>query len=135
MKNDTEKLLTYMISLVLIASFSTVSLSITRTSTKVDDFSVSVPNLSAQDTYWPPNSSNWVEVAPETQGLDSDKISEMFEYIEDNSLAIQNVIIVRNGYLLTYEYLHNSQLYRYIDNSKTYFGGETLHEQYSTTKS
>ncbi|MHA2343055.1 MAG: serine hydrolase domain-containing protein [Candidatus Hodarchaeales archaeon] len=135
MKNDTEKLLTYMISLVLIASFSTVSLSITRTSTKVDDFSVSVPNLSAQDTYWPPNSSNWVEVAPETQGLDSDKISEMFEYIEDNSLAIQNVIIVRNGYLLTYEYLHNSQIYRYIDNSKTYFGGETLHEQYSTTKS
>ena len=135
MKNKIEKLLTCMISLLLITSFSIVSLSMRGISTNVNDFSFSVPNLSAQDTYWPSNSSEWIEVAPEEQGLDSGKISEMFEFIENNSLDIHSIIIVRNGYLLTYEYLHNYQIYRYIDNSKTYFGGETLHGQYSTTKS
>ncbi|KKN35695.1 hypothetical protein LCGC14_0781030 [marine sediment metagenome] len=135
MKHKIEKLIICMISLTLITSFSIVSLSMRSISTSVDNFSFSVPNLSAQDTYWPSNSSDWTEVAPETQGLDSDKIAEMFEFIEQNSYDIHSVIIVRNGYLLTYEYLHNYQIYRYIDNSKTYFGGETLHGQYSTTKS
>jgi CubicO group peptidase (beta-lactamase class C family) len=135
MKKKIEKLLTCIISLVLITFFSTVTISMLKISTTVDDFSFSGPNLSAQDIYWPSNSSEWTEVAPEEQGLDSGKISEMFEFIEDNSIDIHSVIIVRNGYLLTYEYLHNTQIYRYIDNSKTYFGGETLHEQYSTTKS
>jgi len=135
MKNKKEKRLTCMISLVLITSFSIVSLSMGRISTSIDDFSFSVPKLSVQDTYWPSNSSEWTEVAPETQGLDSDKISEMFEFIEENSYDIHSVIIVRNGYLLTEEYLHDYQIYRYIDNSKTYFAGETLHGQYSTTKS
>ncbi|MHA1991672.1 MAG: serine hydrolase domain-containing protein [Candidatus Hodarchaeales archaeon] len=106
-----------------------------RINTNVDDFSFYAPKLSAQDIYWPSNSSEWTEVAPEEQGLDSGKIAEMFEFIEDNSYDIHSIIIVRNGYLLTYEYLHNYQIYRYIDNSKTYFGGETLHGQYSTTKS
>ncbi len=135
MKNKIKKLLICTISLVLITSFSIVSLSMRRISTSVDEFSFSVPNLSAQDTFWPSNSSEWTEVAPEEQGLDSGKISEMFEFIEKNSYDIHSIIIVRNGYLLTYEYLYNYQIYRYIDNSKTYFGGETLHGQYSTTKS
>jgi len=134
MKYKKEKLLTCMISLILIASFSRVSLS-KGFSTNVDDVSFSAPNLSAQDIFWPSNSSEWTEVAPEEQGLDSDKIVEMYDFIEENSYDIHSVIIVRNGYLLTEEYLHDFQIYRYIDNSKTYFGGETLHGQYSTTKS
>jgi CubicO group peptidase (beta-lactamase class C family) len=135
MKNKIEKLLTCLISLILISSVSIISLSMPRISTGVDDFSFTVPNLSAQGIFWPSNSSEWTGVAPEEQGLDSAKIAEMFEFIEDNSLDIHSVIIVRNGYLLTYEYLSNYQIYRYIDNSKTYFGGEKLHAQYSTTKS
>ena len=135
MKNKIEKRLTYLISLVLITSFSLAPITMGGINTNSDDFSFSVPNLSAQDIFWPGNSSEWTEVAPEEQGLDSGKISEMFEFIEDNSYDIHSIIIVRNGYLLTYEYLHNYQIYRYIDNSKTYFGGETLHGQYSTTKS
>ncbi len=135
MKNKIKKLVTCMILLGLISLLSIGSLSLRGISTGVEDFSFSFPNLSTQDTFWSSNSSEWEEVAPETQGLDSDKISEMFEFIEDNSYDIHSVIIVRNGYLLTYEYLHNYQIYRYIDNSKTYFGGETLHGQYSTTKS
>ena len=75
MKNKITKRLTCMISLVLITSFSLAPLSIRGINTNVDDFSFSVPNLSAQDMYWPPNSSEWTEVTPETQGLDSGKIS------------------------------------------------------------
>ncbi|KKN10650.1 hypothetical protein LCGC14_1034490 [marine sediment metagenome] len=81
------------------------------------------------DVYWPTN--EWTEVNPKTQGLDSNSISRMFEYIEDNSLDVHSVIIARNGYLLTEKYLYNSQL----RDTKTYFGGSTIHAQYSTTKS
>ena len=136
MKNKIEKLFTCLISLFLISSFSLAFLSMRGTSIIVDDSSFSGPNLSTQDILWPSNSSEWTEIAsPEEQGLDSSKISDMFEYIEDNSIDIHSIIIVRNGYLLTYEYLSNYQIYRYIDNSKTYFAGETLQNQYSTTKS
>ena len=131
MKNKIEKLFTCIILLVFITSFSVASLSMRKISTNVENTPFSVSNLSTQDTFWPGNSSEWNEVAPEDQGLDSDKISDMFEFVEDNSLDIHSVIIVRNGYLLTEEYLHNSKL---LEN-KSYFGGETLHMQQSTTKS
>ncbi|MHA2131363.1 MAG: hypothetical protein ACW99L_15470 [Promethearchaeota archaeon] len=84
-----------------------------------------------KNKFWPSNSSEWTEVAPEEQGLDSGKITEMFEFIEKNSYGIQSVIIARNGYLLTEQYLHESQL---ID-SKSYHGGEKTHDQASMTKS
>ncbi|KKM96535.1 hypothetical protein LCGC14_1177140 [marine sediment metagenome] len=131
MKNKIVKLFTCIISLVLISSFSLASLSMRGISTSVDNFSLSVPNLSAQDNFWPSNSSEWSLVAPETQGLDSDKISEMFEFIEKMRYDIRSVIIVRNGYLLTEEYLYQSQL---IENN-SYYGGSLIHDQWSTTKS
>jgi len=81
------------------------------------------------ETVWP--TEEWVEVSPEQQGLDSNSISNMFDYIEDRSLDVHSVIIVRNGYLLTEEYLYNSQL----RDVKAYYGGSRLHVQYSTTKS
>ena len=131
-KNKIEKLIIYMISLALITSFSIGSLSMQGISTNVDDSSFSDSNLSTQDTHWPGNSSEWTEVAPETQELDSDKIADMFEFIKNNHPAfIQSIIIVRNGYLLTYEYLNN---YLILD-SETYSWGTKLHPQYSTTKS
>ena len=80
---------------------------------------------------WPSNSSEWIEVAPEEQGLDSGKLSEMFEFIEKNSYDIHSIIIVRNGYLLTEKYLYKSQV---IEN-KSYSGGEKTHDQASVTKS
>jgi CubicO group peptidase (beta-lactamase class C family) len=131
MKNKMEKLIICMILLALVSSFSIDSSLMKGINTNVEDFSFSVSNLSTQDSFWPPNSSDWTEVAPETQGLDSDKISDMYEYIEKYSLDIHSVIIVRNGYLLTEQYLYNSQL---LEN-KSYYGGETLHMQQSTTKS
>jgi len=92
-----------------------------------------------KNKFWPPNSSEWTEVAPEEQGLDSKKISEMFEFIEKNSYDIHSVIIVRNGYLLTEEYLYNSQLldtkaYSDLLPPKAYTG-PIFHDQASATKS
>ncbi|KKK90288.1 hypothetical protein LCGC14_2724570, partial [marine sediment metagenome] len=76
-------------------------------------------------------SSEWTEVAPEEQGLDSDKITQMFEYIETRRFDIRSVIIVRNGHLLTEKYLDNSTL---LEN-KSYYGGSKIWPQWSTTKS
>jgi len=84
-----------------------------------------------KNKFWPLNSSEWTEVAPEEQGLDSDKIAEMFEFIEKNSYDVHSIIIVRNGFLLTEKYLSNSQL---LDN-KSYPGGIKIHNQWSATKS
>jgi len=81
------------------------------------------------ETYWP--TFEWNEVTPESQGLDSNSISRMFDYIEEGSQDVHSVIIVRNGYLLTEKYLYDSQL----RDTKTYDGGSTLHAQYSVTKS
>ena len=131
MRNKIEKLIICMISLTLIASFTIGSPSTRGISTNIDDFSFSITNLSTQDIFWPGNSSEWTKVAPETQGLDSDKIADMFEFIEEGSHDVHSVIIVRNGYLLTEEYMYNSTLLH----TDSYFGGETLHMQQSTTKS
>ena len=79
--------------------------------------------------HWP--TDEWIIVKPEEQGLDSNSISDMYEYIEDHSLDVHSVIIVRNGYIISEEYLHNSQ----IRDVKEYYGGSTHHVQYSTTKS
>ncbi|GAH34159.1 unnamed protein product, partial [marine sediment metagenome] len=131
MRIKFEKLFTAIVVIALFASFSVVSLTVRGISTNVNDSSFSVPNLSAQDTFWPGNSSEWEEVAPETQGLNSSKIAEMFEFINSSHNDIHSVIIVRNGYLLTEEYLYNSQLL----GTKSYYGGEKVHEQASVAKS
>ncbi len=140
MRNKIKKLLTGIIIVSLIASISIASLSLRGFSTSIDDSSFSVSNLSTQDTIWPPNSSDWTEVAPETQGLDSDKIAEMFSYIQSlKNYDLHSVIIVRNGYLLVEEYLYN---YEVLD-TKEYsdqlppksYSGPIYHDQASTTKS
>jgi len=135
MKYKIKKRFTWFILLALITLFSIQSLSLPEISSKVDDFSLSVPNLSAQNTFWPSNSSEWAEVAPETQGLNSGKISEILEFIENNSTNIQSIIIVRNGYLLFEEYLWNYQIYRNLAGEKEYPGGRKIVPQYSGTKS
>ncbi len=134
MRNKTKKLIICLISLFLVTSFLIGSLSIRGISTNVDDFSSSLSTSSTQDTFWPGNSSEWTEVAPETQGLNSSKIAEMFDYIEEQLHSINSIIIIRNGHLLVYEYLQNSEIFTNTNGSKSYPWG-TLHGQWSTTKS
>lgn len=54
--------------------------------------------------YWPTN--GWRHSALETQGIDSGKLADMFEYIRDENIAVDSVTIVRNGYMVTDAYLH-----------------------------
>ena len=135
MRNKIEKLLTGIIVVSLIASISIVSISKPEISTSVNDSSFSVPNLSAQGKFWPGDSSEWTEVAPETQGIDPDKIAEMFEFINSSQTDIHSIVIARNGYLLLEEYLWESQIYRNLTGGKEYSGNTTIHMQQSTTKS
>jgi CubicO group peptidase (beta-lactamase class C family) len=94
-----------------------------------------------KNKFWPSNSIEWTEVAPEEQGLDSNKITEMFEFIEKNSYNLHSVIIAINGYLLCEEYLHDSQrldtkAYSDLLPPKAYTGpNHIFHDQASATKS
>ena len=135
MRNKIEKLLTGIIVVSLIASISIVSISKPGISTNVNDSSLFVPSLSALDMIWPPNSSEWTEVELKTQGIDPDKIAEMFEFINSSQTDIHSIVIARNGYLLLEEYLWESQIYRNLTGDKEYSGGYTTHMQQSTTKS
>ncbi|MHA1190851.1 MAG: serine hydrolase domain-containing protein [Promethearchaeota archaeon] len=132
MRNSVKKLIICMILLVIISTpFSLVSLSMQGINREVEDSSDSISDLSTQDVFWPTNSSEWTEVVPEDQGLDSAKISEMFGLIESSLYDVHSVIIVKNGYLITEEFLNGSQ----IRSEKTYEDGSILHHQASTTKS
>jgi CubicO group peptidase (beta-lactamase class C family) len=59
--------------------------------------------ISAVDRdYWP--TEGWQNSTPEEQGLDSARLQEMMNYIDDNNIAIQSVLVVRNGYKVLEEY-------------------------------
>jgi CubicO group peptidase (beta-lactamase class C family) len=70
--------------------------------------------------YWPTN--GWHSTAPEEQGMDSDKLAQMVEHIQDEKLDLHSLLIVRNGYLI-------NELYVY-----PYSSGQA-HEVMSVTKS
>lgn len=74
----------------------------------------------ADGTYWP--TEGWRTALPQTQGIDPDKLQQMFAAIEDRNLALHSVVIVRNGYIVAEMY------YPPYDQN-------TQHELYSCTKS
>ncbi|MFW9953982.1 MAG: serine hydrolase domain-containing protein [Candidatus Thorarchaeota archaeon] len=52
--------------------------------------------------YWPTN--GWRNSTPEEQGMDSARLQEMIDYIEDNRVAIHSVVVIKNGYKVLEEY-------------------------------
>lgn len=80
-----------------------------------------VPTLTpAAGTYWPTEA--WRTSAPEEQGMDSQKLAQLLDVIQQQHLNLHSLLIIRNGYLV----------------SETYFGvyqQDTRHELYSCTKS
>ncbi|MCD4741001.1 MAG: beta-lactamase family protein [Desulfobacteraceae bacterium] len=54
--------------------------------------------------YWPTN--GWRSSTPEEQGMDSGKLADMLEYINEKKLTIDSVTIIRNGYIVTDAYLN-----------------------------
>lgn len=57
--------------------------------------------------YWP-DWDKWREASPETQGMNSNKIEEMYGFIQEWGINIQSILIVRNGCIINEEYLYNS---------------------------
>ncbi|HEY0602695.1 MAG TPA: serine hydrolase [Herpetosiphonaceae bacterium] len=65
---------------------------------------------------------DWQSAAPESQGMDSEQLAQMLEFISDQKLDIHSVLIARHGVLV-----HETYFYPYAP--------ETPHAIYSATKS
>ena len=52
--------------------------------------------------YWP--TEGWRTSTPEEQDMDSTKLDQMMEYIDEQNLTIESVVVVRNGYIVFEEY-------------------------------
>lgn len=84
--------------------------------TPADRTAVTLP----ERAYWP--TDGWRTSTPDEQGMDSELLTEMLAYIEENRLPIDSVTIVRHGYLV---------LDAYPRSHKSYW----MHSLYSCTKS
>jgi hypothetical protein len=51
---------------------------------------------------WPTH--GWQTSLPEQQGMDSEKLAKMMDYIVSRKLNLHSLLIVRNGYLVTEAY-------------------------------
>ncbi|MFX0205602.1 MAG: serine hydrolase domain-containing protein [Candidatus Hodarchaeota archaeon] len=70
--------------------------------------------------YWP--TTGWLNSTPEAQGMDSNKLEQMKYSIQKQNIAIDSVIIVKNGYIIFEDYF-------------SYYTQNHLHRLYSVTKS
>ncbi len=65
--------------------------------------SLNVGSDTAQsDSYWPTN--GWRYSTPEAQGVDPRCLQDLMEYIEVSDVAIDSILVVKNGYLVMEEY-------------------------------
>src|SRR5512138_441515 len=48
--------------------------------------------------YWP--TKEWRTSTPEKQGMSSEQLVQMFKVINDRNIAINGVLVVRNGYVV-----------------------------------
>lgn len=77
-------------------------------------------SIFADNAYWP--DKDWRESYPEKQGVDSQLIYNMFNEIKMNKLPVHNVLLIRNGFLIT-------------EANFGEFERDTKHPVYSGTKS
>jgi len=76
-----------------------------------------------EDKYWP--TDEWLVSTPEEQGMESQQIARMYDYIEDHRINVQSLLILRNGYIIDEHYL---QYYKIIE-SQTYGNYSDLFNQ------
>jgi len=75
------------------------------------------------DSLHPSINDEWAISTPEEQMMNSTRLNEIMEYIQDNNLAIDSLLILRNGYLVMEEYPTGN------------YDAKSLHRLYSVTKS
>ena len=86
---------------------------------------IALPTVQAQEgdaptIPWP--TEGWQSSAPEDEGMDGGDLDDMLAYIEDEDLDIDNIAIVRHGYLV-------------FEHAFPPFSPTTRHHVYSVTKS
>jgi CubicO group peptidase (beta-lactamase class C family) len=54
------------------------------------------------EPYWP--TKGWRTSPAEAQGVNSDRLSEMFAYIDEQRVDIDSVVVIRNGYIIAEQY-------------------------------
>ncbi|MFX1512758.1 MAG: serine hydrolase domain-containing protein [Promethearchaeota archaeon] len=87
---------------------------------KVSSFNFQEKTDASEITYWP--TTDWLSSTPEAQGMDSYKLNQIKFHIQNQSIAIHSVLVVRNGYIVLEEYFSQ-------------YSQDTLHPLYSVTKS
>jgi CubicO group peptidase (beta-lactamase class C family) len=78
------------------------------------------PTQAPLPDYWPTN--NWKTSTPEEQGFDSEKLAQGLQTLQDKQVAIDSLMIIRNGYVV---------LDAYFDP----YDGSFPHDMASVTKS
>lgn len=67
----------------------------------------SVAKVSKRFLHFP--TRGWRTATPESQGMDSERLADMFQQIRDQRPAIDSVTIIRNGYLVADTHIHPFQ--------------------------
>jgi len=67
----------------------------------------SARSVSEPAPYWP--TEDWRTSLPELQGVNSEQLVAMFEFIEEADMDLHSILIVRNGYLITEAYFYPFQ--------------------------
>ena len=71
--------------------------------------------------YWP--TSGWLASSPEEQGMNSTMLNDMMDFIRNESILVNGIVIVRNGYVVLEEYPRSA------------YDGTWPHPLHSVTKS
>lgn len=61
-------------------------------------------NPNWEPEYWPTN--DWRSTTPEEQGIDSQGLVKLLDYVDENQVNLHSFLIVKNGYLVTEAYYH-----------------------------
>jgi len=62
------------------------------------------PTLLLASEYWP--TGGWRTSTPEEQGMDSEQLTRMIQYIQDQDINLHSLLIVRNGCVVADAYIH-----------------------------
>lgn len=84
------------------------------------DAPTDTPAPTATPMYWP--TDGWRTSTPEEQGMDSEQLAQMVQYVQDQGINLHSILVVRNGYVVTDAYIHP-------------FSQDSKHVLHSATKS
>ena len=59
-------------------------------------------DITHSQEYWPAH--NWRTSTPEEQGMDSETLAKMFNFLIETGKNVNSITIIRNGYLVTDAY-------------------------------